>query len=149
MRGRKETDWTAWIARELEALRLALHRRPQFSDQLATWFVRRIVAAKRNPSHPRSRLWLRVRHLTPKEFVELVMDLPGLEIPKPKGRRKGSAAVHTPKMIKQLNDRIKRTGERPYTAARHVVVKEYGSREYVIENLVRNLVRVWKKSDIK
>jgi hypothetical protein len=145
---RDETDWAA-LQRAWRALSARQKRRPQFPDELAAWFMRRILAARRTPSHPRSRLWLRVQHLTPREFVELVMDLPGLEIPKPKGRRKGSAAARTQKMIKQLNDRIKRTGERPYTAARHVVVKEYGSRGYVIENLVRNLMRVWKNSDIK
>jgi hypothetical protein len=126
-------------------------RRFKSGLQLTAWMLQEIEAAKRNPSHRRSRLWLAMQHRSPKEIAEalpyLVMLMPELRIPERRGRPRRPAAG-TPKMVEQLDKRIKRTGERPTTAARQLLSKR-GFRASTLKSAADHLVRVWKKRALK
>jgi hypothetical protein len=72
------------------------------------------------------------------------MDTPDLRIPKRRGKPKGRTAAKTSEMVKELDKRIKRSGERPTTAARRVV-RDFGFRGDKVKGKADHLVRVWKR----
>jgi hypothetical protein len=123
----------------------------QIRLQLTGWMVRQIEAAKDNPSHRRSRAWLIVKHLTPKQIAELlpylIMDMPDLRIPKRKGRPRRTAAS-TLEMAEQLAKRINETGELPTTAARRLLV-DHGFRGPDLKGRADHLVKVWRNRVLK
>jgi hypothetical protein len=125
-------------------------RRFKSGLQLTAWMLQEIEAAKRNPSHRRSRLWLAMQHRSPKEIAEalpyLVMLMPELRIPERRGRPRRPAA-NTSKMVERLDRRIKRTGERPTTAARNLLSKRYHGE--TLKGKADHLVRLWKKRAFK
>jgi hypothetical protein len=145
----------AW--RQLSRAFVAARDRGDFRNfqirlQLTIWMGQQINDAKSNPSHRRSRVWLMVGHLTPKQIAELLpymmMDMPDLRIPKRRGRQKGRTAASTLKMAEQLAERIERTGELPTTAARRLLA-EYGFRGPTLKGRADHLVRVWKRRALK
>jgi hypothetical protein len=123
----------------------------QIRLRLTGWMVQQVEAAKLNPAHRRSRAWLMVRHLTPKQVAELlpymIMDMPDLRVPKRKGRPHRTAAS-TLKMVEQLAKRIERTGELPTTAARRLLA-EYGFRGPDLKGRADYLVRLWRNRALK
>jgi hypothetical protein len=123
----------------------------QIRLQLTGWMLRQIEAAKGNPSHRRSRVWLMVGHLTPRQTAELlpymIMDMPDLRIPKRKGRPRGTAASAL-EMVEQLAKRIATTGELPITAAKRLLA-EHGFRGPDLKGRADYLVRLWKKRALK
>jgi hypothetical protein len=120
--------------------------------RLGAWIAQQFNNAKDNPSHPNARVWLTVGHLTPKQIAGLMpylmMDVGDLRVPRRRGRQKGRTAPSTLKMVEELAERIKRTGEPPTTAARHLVV-ERGFRGADIKNQADHLVKVWRSRVFK
>ena len=92
-----------------------------------------------------------MRHLTPKEIAQaltyyyLLADEPGLRIPQRIGRQPRRAA-DTQKLVERLDKRIKRTGERPTTAARGLFP---GLQGQALKDRADHLVRAWKKRGLK
>jgi len=144
----------AW--RELSSTFVAARERGDFRNfqirlRLTGWMMQRMEEAKDNPSHQRARAWLEVQHLTPKEIAELLpymfMDLPELHIPRRIGRPPRIAAS-TLEMAKQLDERIKRTGELPTTAAKRLLTS-LGFCGQNVKGRADHLVRVWKSNVLK
>lgn len=132
----------------LEAWRVA-HARGDFRHfqtrlRLAFWMVEQVEAAKDNPMHRAARAWLLVQHLSPKQIQGLlaymVMDLGDLRVPKRRGKR---IAASTRKLVEQLDQRIKDTGELPTTAARRLIA-DLGFRGKDAKGRADYLVRAWK-----
>jgi len=123
----------------------------QIRLQLTRWMMQKFLAAKNNPSHRRARVWLKMGDLTPKQMVELLpymmMDMPDLNIPQRKGRRRGTPAS-TLVMVERLDERIRRTGELPTTAARGLLT-DLGFRGRDLKNQADHLVKVWRKRGLK
>jgi hypothetical protein len=124
----------------------------QLRLRLTLWIVQRIEEAKDNPSHRMARAWLTEQHRTPKQIAELLpymmMDMPELRIPKRRGRRKGRIAPSMLKMVQQLDERIKRTGELRTTAARRLLA-DLGFRGQNLKGRADYLVRLWKNRAFK
>jgi hypothetical protein len=124
----------------------------QIRLRLMGGIVQQIEAAKGNPSHRKARAWLAVQHLTPKQIALLlpymIMDLPELRIPRRRGKPKGRTAASTLEMAEELDRRIKRTGERPTTAARRLLA-EHGVRAVDLKGRADHLVRAWKRRAFK
>jgi hypothetical protein len=135
----------------VEARDRGVFRDLQFRLQLTVWMGRQFNDAKGNPSHRRSRVWLMVGHLTPKQIAELLpymmMDMPELRIPKGRGRP-GRTAASTLEMAEQLANRIERTGELRTTAARRLLA-DYGFRGADVKGRADHLVRVLRNRAFK
>jgi hypothetical protein len=123
----------------------------QIRLQLTVWMGQQINDAKGNPSHRRSRVWLMVGQLTPKQIAELLpyvmMNMPDLRIPKGRGRP-GRTAASTLEMAEQLATRINNTGELPTTAARRLLA-ERGFRGADLKGRADYLVKVWRNRVLK
>jgi hypothetical protein len=175
MAGPKETDGLARLNQQLEPLqragqrfardiekiskalgtvRQAIEAARERSDlsrsredfRLSLWVLQQFLAAKDNPRRPGSRAWLALGQLTPREIVELLNEKPDLREPKRRGRPRRSDASKL-KLVAQLAERIKRTGERPTPAARKVLAGH--SRRQVHKGEVDYLVRLWKNRAFK
>ena len=121
----------------------------QIRLRLTDWMLRQIEAAERNPRHKKARPWLALRSYTPRQIAEIVpylaLMLEGdLVVPNPKGRQTG-ARIKPSKDVERLAQRIAKTGERPTTAARHLL-KEDGFRGE-IKNAADSLVKALKRRD--
>jgi hypothetical protein len=97
----------------------------QSSLRLTGWILQQIEDAKRNPDHPKAKPWLAFQKLSPRQVAEiipyLVMLFGGdLTIPGPRGRKSG-ATDETAVFVKRLAKRIKKTKERPTTAAKNLL----------------------------
>ena len=124
-------------------LRMRLH--------LTVWMGQQFNDAKDNPSHRRSRMWLAMQHLTPREIAQalpfLFMHMQEMRIPKGRGRPR-RAATNTLDIVELLDRRIKDTGELPTTAAKRLLIA-YGYRTSTLKAAADHLVRVWKKRVLK
>lgn len=123
-------------------------------QELIGGIVQHVLAAKGNPAHRKARVWLQVMQLTPIDIekqlpriFKALMDTPDLRIPARRGRPRRQAA-DTPKLVGQLDKRIKRTGERPTTAAKGLLTAR-GVRAPALKSRADHLVRVWRKSRFK
>ena len=122
----------------------------QIRLRLMGWMLQKIEAAKRNPAHRKAQVWLRMQRLTPKQIAELLpyvmMDLDDLRVPQRRGRPR-RVRPNTLQMVEQLANRIKRTQERPTTAAKRLLAT-YG-RGGDLKGRADHLVRVWRNRALK
>jgi hypothetical protein len=163
-----ETDWVGRIARGLEPFQRFVRAVEQLAQTIAAardrgdfrnlrlclqfllWVTQQIEAANRNPKHRTARWWLGgLRRMTPEQLVTWMsyatMDLEDLRVPL-RGRP-GRVAASTLALAKELDERIKRTGELPTTAAGRLLADKglrgdtKGRADY--------LVRVWRNRALK
>jgi hypothetical protein len=134
--------------RQIRAAAQAAAPRIQSSLQLTGWILQQIEDAERNPDHPKAKPWLALRSLTPRQIAEEVIPhlawlLKGdLTIPGPRGRKSG-ATDETAVLVKRLAKRIKKTKERPTTAAKNLLLEDGFTGD--VKNRADVLVKAFRK----